>query len=115
MILLLLLFSATGIYAQTRISGTVTDAAGGTALPGVTVKIKGLSQGTVTDAMGKFQLEIPDKNATLIFSFTGFVDREVKTEGQTIVNVSLQANVTQLNEVVAIGYGSAKKSDLTGR
>lgn len=101
-------------YAQTTVSGTVTSVSDGSALPGVTVRIKGGSEGTVTNAKGVFQLQVAEQDAILVFSFTGFQDKEVPVAGKTNLEVALQSSVTQLNEVVAIGYGSAKKSDLTG-
>ncbi len=98
---------------QQLVSGTVTNE-NGEALPGVTVAIKGTTQGTITDANGKYTLtNIPD-NAILIFSFVGMISKEVEAGNQTNIDVTLEQDVIGLEEVVAIGYGTVKKSDLTG-
>jgi len=105
-----------GLFAsqQTKtITGTVTDENGGP-LPGVTVVIKGSTQGTVTNADGNYSLtNIPD-NATLVFSFVGMMTQEVVVGNQTTINVSMEIDAIGIEEVVAIGYGTMKKSDLTG-
>ncbi|QXV64751.1 TonB-dependent receptor [Mucilaginibacter sp. 21P] len=94
------------------INGTVSDAKG--PLPGVNVKLKGTDVGTTTDANGKFKLNVPDANGTLIFSFLGYTTQEVPIAGKTVVNVSLAEESKALNEVVVVGYGTQKRVDLTG-
>ncbi|RKD86371.1 TonB-dependent receptor [Mangrovibacterium diazotrophicum] len=95
------------------VSGKVVEA-NGQPLPGVTVSIKGTGKGTVTDSEGKYFLaNIPD-NATLIFSFIGMRSQEVEVAGKTIVSVTMIEDAIELEETVAIGYGTLKKSDLTG-
>lgn len=95
------------------VQGKVTDAKGN-ALVGVTVKVKGTSTGTVTDANGTFSLPgIPD-DATLEVSYVGYDTKEVAVNGQTTINIILNASSTGLNEVVVVGYGTQRKSDLTG-
>ncbi|MCF0061192.1 TonB-dependent receptor [Dyadobacter chenwenxiniae] len=82
-------------------------------LPGVSIVVKGTQTGTTTDADGGFTLDVPD-NAVLVLSFVGFVTKEVPVENQSTINITLQADVRALNELVVVGYGVVKKSDLTG-
>jgi len=98
---------------QKSVSGTVVDDRG-QPLPGVTVVVKGTTTGTVTNPDGNYTLNNVPNNATLTFTFVGMKSQEVKVENQTQINITLQADVIGLEEVVAIGYGVAKKSDLTG-
>ena len=98
---------------QRSVSGRVTDSSN-QPLPGVTVVLKGTTQGTVTNADGNYTLtNIPD-DATLVFSFVGMRTQEVIVGNQTNVNVEMIQDVIGLEEVVAVGYGTVKKSDLTG-
>lgn len=99
-------------HAQHKIAGTVTDE-NGVPLPGVTIHVKGTTQGTVTDASGKFTLEVPD-DATLVFSFLGMETKEVEVGDQTELNVILGKGTVQLEEVVAVGYGVQKKESVVG-
>ena len=101
--------------ADRTITGTVKDESG-SALPGVSVVLKGTPRGTVTNADGKFQFDVPDGNgaATLVFSFVGYLAQEVAVGDKSQFNVSLQTDTRALNEVVVVGYGTARKSDLTG-
>ncbi len=98
-------------WAQSQISGTVTDASG-MALPGVNVQIKNTSSGTVTDVQGAYQLEAP-ADAILVFSFIGYKSSEVSITGKSNINVSLEEDMTTLGEVIVIGYGVQKKSVAT--
>ncbi len=95
------------------VSGRVTDSAKAP-LPGVSVMIKGTAQGIVTDENGVYSLSKVPSDATLVFSFIGMKTVEMKVEGKTQINVSLQDNNVNLEEVVAVGYGTMKKSDITG-
>lgn len=115
----LFLFSALTLhanfsYAQQRsVSGKVTDTSN-QPLPGVTVVVKGTTQGTVTNADGDYTLtSIPD-NATLVFSFVGMRTQEVTVGNKTSIDVTMEEETIGIDEVVAIGYGTVKKSDLTG-
>lgn len=101
------------IFQGKTISGNVTSAEDNSGLPGVSVIVKGTSIGTVTDIEGGYSLEVPD-NSTLVFSYVGFVTEEVVVGNQSVINLSLTADLTQLEEIVVVGYGSVKKSDLTG-
>ncbi len=98
---------------QSKIAGTVTDD-GGQPLPGVTVVVKGTTQGTITDANGRYSLSDVAKEATLIFSFVGMTSQEVPAGGKTQINVTLRASSIDIEEVVAVGYGVQKKSNVTG-
>ncbi|WP_199138939.1 SusC/RagA family TonB-linked outer membrane protein [Pedobacter sp. ASV12] len=103
--------------AQTRqISGTVTDKANGSTLPGVGVMIKGTKIATSTDANGVFKLAIPATgNTTLVVKYIGYNEKEVEVGDKKQVNVALEENATTLNEVVVnIGYGTVRKEALTG-
>lgn len=99
-------------FALIKISGQVKNAQG-EPLVGVTVKVKGSNTGTITKANGMFQLQVPD-SAVLVFSYLGYEDKEVAVNGQTTLNVTLKGSASSLNEVVVVGYGTHKKSDLTG-
>ncbi len=95
------------------ISGTVTDNKG-EPLPGVTVFIKGTTNGAVTDESGKYNLYNVDDDAIVVFSFMGLKSIEIPVKGQSIINASLVENSISIDEVVAVGYGTMKRSDLTG-
>ena len=114
-ILLILLFLAsTAVYAQRiTITGTVTDEKG-SLLPGATVQVKGTNQGAVTDVSGKYSLDVSSPSVTLVFSFVGYVAKEVPVQNQTSVNASLKEDIQGLQEVVVVGYGVQKKANLTG-
>ena len=100
--------------AQSRkITGTVKTILG-EGIPGVSIIEKGTLNGTVTNVMGEYQMELSTSNSVMVFSFVGYKTTEIKTEGKTILNVVLEEDVLGLDEVVVIGYGSVKKSDLTG-
>jgi len=101
--------------AQTqRVTGTVTDTQG-ELLPGVSVGIKGTTLGTVTDINGKFTIAIPDgASKTLEFTFIGYTSQTVEIGNRTVLNVTMQESSQDLEEVLVIGYGSTRKSDLTG-
>jgi TonB-linked SusC/RagA family outer membrane protein len=95
------------------VTGTVTGESG-EKLPGVNVVIKGTQKGTATDENGNFRLEVVDDNSVLIFSFIGYVKQELLVGTRTTLNVTLKADDMALNEVVVVGYGEIKKTDLTG-
>ncbi len=95
------------------ISGKVSDEEG-EPLIGVSVKVKESVTGTVTDANGQFTISIPEDKKTLVFSYVGFLSQEVIVDGRSSLSVALVEDLAKLEEVVVIGYGTAKKSDLTG-
>ncbi|MDR7130027.1 iron complex outermembrane receptor protein [Algoriphagus sp. 4150] len=94
------------------ISGTVTDETG-EPLPGATVRVKGSVNGTVTDLDGKFSIEVGE-DAVLQISYVGYVLQEISVNGQSIIDVQLMPDATQLDELVVVGYGTQKRSDVTG-
>ena len=95
------------------ITGSVKSA-DGEPLIGATILVKGTSVGSVTDFDGNFTVNAPDDAMTLVISFTGFESLEIAIDDQTHIDVMLNENVSLLNEVVVVGYGTVKKSDLTG-
>ena len=97
-----------------KITGTVTDLSNGQTMPGVSVIIKGTILGTITDADGKYALEVTDPNAVLVFSFIGYKTKDVLINNQSVINVILEQNAVGLEEVVVVGYGTVKRKDLTG-
>ena len=99
-------------FAQNVVSGTVSSA-DGELIPGATIVLKGTSTGTVSDMDGKFSLNVKEGDV-LSISFVGMKSQEITVSGQSQIAVSLEVDVIGLEEVVAIGYGTAKKSDLTG-
>ncbi|WP_228526563.1 MULTISPECIES: TonB-dependent receptor [unclassified Flavobacterium] len=107
------LLSTTMSAQSSVVEGKITDAAG-LALPGVNIQEKGTKNGTSTDFEGSFKINVTNKNAILIVSYLGFQTKEVSIAGKTKVNVSLSEETNTLTEVVVVGYGTAKKTDLTG-
>lgn len=103
----------TEVQQQNQITGRVTDRTGAP-LPGVTVVIKGTTGGTITDGNGNYVLGNVAPNTILVFSFVGMRTQEVFAGNQTVINVSMQDETIGIEEIVAIGYGTMKKSDLTG-
>lgn len=96
------------------ITGKVTSPDSPEGLPGVNVRIKGTSQGTITDIDGTYSVDVPNDESVLLFSFVGYVAQEIKVGSQSIIDVELLSDVKALDEVVVVGYGYVKKSDLTG-
>lgn len=113
LLLLLLFFGLTSAFAQTTIKGVVTDETG-TGMPGVNIIIKGTTNGTTTDSEGAYSISVPDDNSALIFSFIGYNSQEVAIGGRTTVDLKMIPNVSELNEVVVVGYGTQLKRDITG-
>ncbi|WP_052739119.1 SusC/RagA family TonB-linked outer membrane protein [Pontibacter korlensis] len=106
--------ATTGALAQSvTVSGRVVDE-GGSALPGVTVLQKGTTNGAATNVDGSYTLNVSGSSPTLIFSYIGYQTQEVPVNGRSSINVSLAPDSKALEEVVVIGYGTVKKSDLTG-
>ena len=99
--------------SSTEIKGKVTDDKG-EPLPGVTILVKGLQQGTITDGSGKYQLSVADNNAVLIFSFVGYLSREVEVGNKTTIDISLQTDTKALSEVVVTALGMSKEKRMLG-
>nr|WKN34624.1 TonB-dependent receptor [Tunicatimonas sp. TK19036] len=102
------------VIAQQQVSGRVIDSSEGEALPGVNVLVKTTSMGTVTDINGNYSINVPDENATLVFSSIGYLAQEIEINGRSTIDITLEEDVQSLEEVVVVGYGTVKKSDLTG-
>jgi TonB-linked SusC/RagA family outer membrane protein len=114
LLLVMLLLSATAAFSQQTIrTGTVLDSQNNQPLPGVNVIQKGTTNGTSTDVNGNFSIET-DNAAILVFSYVGYVNKEVPAGNLTKLTVSLDSDVKALSEVVVIGYGTIQKKDLTG-
>lgn len=104
---------ATKAQQQIKVSGIVKDAKG-TPIPGVNVVVKGTTNGVQTDFDGKFSIDVAGSNAALIISYIGYVNQEIKVGNQTNITITLLEDYAKLEEVVVVGYGTQKKSDLTG-
>ncbi|HYC30605.1 MAG TPA: TonB-dependent receptor plug domain-containing protein, partial [Chitinophagaceae bacterium] len=112
--MLMLVFAVQVSFAQTRtITGKVTDSRDGSAMSGVTVSVKGGSAAQ-TQADGSFSISVPTSATTLSFSFVGFAPMDVAIDGRSTIDVSLVGTATSMSEVVVIGYGTARRKDLTG-
>ena len=109
----LFLVSAYGQESKIEVKGTVTEAGTGNFVPGATILEKGTANGVVSDFDGNFTIEV-SSNATLVISFVGFVNTEVKVDGRNQINVSLQESLAQLDEVVVVGYNTQKRESVTG-
>ncbi|MEO8535336.1 MAG: TonB-dependent receptor [Flavobacterium sp.] len=107
------LLSNTISAQSTVIEGKITDASG-LSLPGVNIQEKGTQNGSSTDFEGSFKLNVSNNKAILVISYLGFQTQEVSIAGKSRVNVSLAEQSNSLNEVVVVGYGTVKKTDLTG-
>lgn len=114
LLLLLAAFLSTSALAQINISGTVTSSDTGEPLIGASVYIKGTATGTITDLDGNFELSVPNENAIMVISYTGYLTSEEALKGRQTLNIILRENIAILDEVVVVGYGVQKKSDLTG-
>jgi len=114
LLMIFFFLASTSAFAQrVTITGTVTDE-GGTPLPGTTVLVKGTMVGATTGSDGKYSVEVSSRTVTLVFSFIGYVAQEVSVQNRSVVDVILKAEITGLDEVVVVGYGTQKKSDITG-
>ncbi len=100
--------------AQIIVTGTVTSATDELSLPGVNVIVKGTTTGTITDFDGNYQITVPSTDAVLLFSFIGYNNEESMVGSQTVINISLGEDIQLINEVVVIGYGTQKRSNISG-
>ena len=101
------------IIDEITITGKITDDKG-ESLPGVSIILKGTQRGTVTNIDGNYSFNVPDKSAVLVFSYVGYLPQEIVVGDRSKLNIQLSPDQKSLDEVVVIGYGVAKKSDLTG-
>ncbi|RLJ73629.1 SusC/RagA family TonB-linked outer membrane protein [Pedobacter alluvionis] len=113
--LFILLFLASTAIAQDRtITGTVTSQDDKLPIPGVTVKVKGASAGTVTDSNGKYSVSVPSGSNILEFSYIGYVTKEQVISANAVINITLSADAKTLTDVVVVGYGTTTKQAFTG-
>lgn len=107
-------FGGTFVAVDRSIEGKVTDEKG-EAVPGVNVRVEGTTQGAITDANGAFKLTVGNADVTLVFSSVGYVEQKtVVRSRQTLVNITLEEDTRMMSEVVVVGYGTQKRSDITG-
>jgi TonB-linked SusC/RagA family outer membrane protein len=99
---------------QLTVSGKVTDASTGEALPGVNIVVKGTTSGTISGTDGKYLLPVTDRKVILVASFIGYVTKEIPLDGKENLDIILAGETTALEEVVVIGYGTQRKTTLTG-
>ena len=109
----LLVISRLTLALYAPVKGTVKDK-DGNPIPGVTIQVKGTALGTVSQPDGTFTLNVPDANATLVFSYIGYESQEIPLAGRTTIDVTLAPSSSQLEQVVVVGYGTRRKRDLTG-
>jgi len=109
----LLLGTFSSLYAQHQVSGTVTDAETGEALPGVSILVQGTESGTATGLDGTFNLNAPSGDATLIFTFIGYERQEIEIDGRSEVNVEMESAAVLGQDIVVVGYGTQRTEDLT--
>ncbi|MCF8229449.1 MAG: TonB-dependent receptor [Bacteroidales bacterium] len=112
--LTMLLLAQQTLGQERIVRGTVTDQSDGSTLPGVSIRIKGTDQGTVTDQDGKFSISVPGDSEILVFSFIGMKTLEKQIPASGVLDVAMESQQVGLDEVVVIGYGTVKKRDLTG-
>lgn len=113
LLFMVLIVTISSAIAQKEVTGNVTDDTG-QPLPGATVLVKGTTKGTVTNMDGNYSILNVPNDATLVFSFVGMLTQEINVGNQTTINISLETDAIGIQEVVAIGYGVQKKSDVTG-
>lgn len=99
---------------QLTVSGKITDASTGEAMAGVNIVVEGTTKGTISDINGGYSLTSVDRNASIVFSFIGYVTQSIPVAGKTVINVALATETLGLQEVVVIGYGTQRKETLTG-
>lgn len=113
-ILFVVAFIPLALFSQNEVQGTITDDSTGMAIPGVNVVIKGTTNGTTSDFDGKYTINNVKTDDLIVYTYVGFAAQEVKYSGQTLINIQLVEDASQLEEVLLIGYGSTNKQDATG-
>jgi TonB-linked SusC/RagA family outer membrane protein len=111
--LLLVLGISFQSWAQIKITGTVTAGDGTGALPGVNIALKGTTTGTITDAEGKYAIEVPSSETVLIFSYIGHITEQITVGDKTVIDLVLTPDITTLGEIVIVGYGEQSRKTLT--
>ncbi|SDF04701.1 TonB-linked outer membrane protein, SusC/RagA family [Pricia antarctica] len=110
--LALMVLGTSHVYAQTSVTGKVSDTSG--VLPGVNVVVQGTTIGAVTDFDGNYSISVPEGENVLVFSYIGYNKQTVSIDGRSTVNVTMAEDAEALSEVVVVGYGTQRKADLTG-
>ncbi|MEP3389580.1 MAG: TonB-dependent receptor [Reichenbachiella sp.] len=113
LLIVLVLGYASTSWAQSRVSGVVIGD-DNTPLPGASILVKGTTVGVVTDVDGNYSLEVPSPSSVLVFSFVGFNTEEVTVGSRTVIDLTMVPDVTAMEEIVVIGYGTSEKKDVTG-
>lgn len=112
--ILLFCFSGFVHSQQITISGRVTDAASGMGIPGTNITVQGTTAGAISDADGNYTIIVPSGDAVLQFSFVGYIGQTIPVQGRTVINIIMEEDLISLDELVVVGYGTQRKSDLTG-
>jgi TonB-dependent starch-binding outer membrane protein SusC len=111
----LMMATVVSVFAQSRtVTGRVTSADDPEGIPGVNVLVKGTTVGAVTDFDGNYSISLPENGTTLVFSFVGYLNKEVAVGNRSVVDVLMEVDVKTLGEVVVVGYGTQERRDLTG-
>jgi hypothetical protein len=106
--------SGSNSFQDRTITGRIISSDDQQGFPGVNIIVKGSTKGTVSDADGNYTIEVPSTESILVFSAIGYATVEQLVGAQSVINITLEADVTSLSEVVVVGYGTVKKSDITG-
>ncbi|MGA0556052.1 SusC/RagA family TonB-linked outer membrane protein [Larkinella sp. VNQ87] len=107
-------FAGNSLTPKRVITGKVTDSGSSEPLPGVNIVVEGTTQGTVTNAEGQYSIDVSKPDAVLIFSYVGYKLEKIPVSSNTVIDVKLTADDRKLDEIIVVGYGSQKKSDITG-
>jgi TonB-linked SusC/RagA family outer membrane protein len=110
----LVIIASNEVLQQKKVTGIVTDGSSGEPLIGVNVAIEGTSGGTITDAAGKYSLDNVKPEDVLVFSYIGYLTEKIAVSTQAVIDVQLTLDIQELEEVIVVGYGTQKKSDITG-
>jgi TonB-linked SusC/RagA family outer membrane protein len=109
-----IVISPIDLSQQQRVTGTIVDATTGEPIPGVNILVSGTTIGVTTDLNGKYNINVPNSNAVLEFSFVGYLTEKITVEGKTQIDVKLIADIKTLEEVVVVGYGTQSRAKVTG-
>lgn len=109
----IIVITPSDLKQELTVNGTIKDAQG-VPLPGVNIVEKGTTNGTITDLDGNYSISLGSANATLVFSFVGYLTEEIEAGGQTTIDLILVEDIMQLEEIVVVGYGTQRKADVTG-
>src|SRR5690606_15199383 len=109
---LLTIMCSVSVWAQQEVRGVVSSKEG--SLSGVSIKIKGTNVSAITDDKGGYSISAASQNAVLVFSSIGYISQQVTVGARTNINVTLEEDISAIDEVVVVGYGTQKKVNLTG-